>query len=74
LLFAFRHWSPKPQPSLRAQLSLLLSFERYHCPCVAAAFFVRGERQQCMGKKKGSFSKSKEVLVDEEEVLKVIEN
>jgi hypothetical protein len=27
-----------------------------------------------MGKKKGSFSRSKEVLVDEEKVLKVIEN
>jgi hypothetical protein len=27
-----------------------------------------------MGKKKGSSSKSKDVLVDEEEVLKVIEN
>jgi hypothetical protein len=51
----------------------LPSFEHCHCACVAA-LFVRGEREQCMGKKKGSSSKSKEVLVDEEEVLKVIEN
>jgi hypothetical protein len=32
------------------------------------------EHRQCMGKKKASSSKSKEVLVDEEEALKVIEN
>jgi hypothetical protein len=46
----------------------------YHCPHAIAACFLRGEHQQCMGKKKGSSSNSKEVLVDEEEVLKVIEN
>jgi hypothetical protein len=48
---------------------LLLPFKRCHCSHAAAAYFLRGERQQCMGKKKGSSSKSKAALVDEEEVL-----
>jgi hypothetical protein len=51
----------------------LPSFEHCHYPHVTVALFLRGECQQCMGKKKGSFSKSKKVLVDEEELLKAIE-
>jgi hypothetical protein len=49
-------------------------FKRHHCPRVTAAHFLRGEHQQCTGKKKGSYSKSKAALVDEEEVLQVIKN
>jgi hypothetical protein len=48
--------------------------KRCHCPRIVVVLSMRLEHRQCMGKKKASSSQSKEVLVDEEEVFKVIEN
>jgi hypothetical protein len=55
---------PPPSPLLKHR----------HCPHVVAVLSVRLEHHQCNGKKKVRSSESKEVLVDEEEALKVIEN